>query len=297
MTTSTTDVITDPQRRHEFVLLFDVTNGNPNGDPDSGGDPRVDTETMHGIVSDVAIKRKIRDFVDLDRTDDSRYKIYIARDQYLVETRKRVFAEHAKTDNAPDPQTAAQWMCEQFFDVRMFGAVMSMSEAKAGQVRGPLQFTSARSVDPIAPVEQTLARVALERPSEGDDSEDGPGHGTFGHRSIVPYGLYVAHGYWLPYLAQRTGADGEDLALLWRALTMMWDLDRSAARGDLACQGLVVFSHENQLGNAPAAPLLRRVRPSLRDGVTVPRSIDDYEIAVDEDDLPSGVAVTHIEVG
>ena len=298
MTTLTTDAVTNPGRRHDFALLFDVTNGNPNGDPDAGGDPRIDAETMHGLVSDVAIKRKIRDFVDLDRGGEERYKIYIRGDQYLVESRRRVFAEHASEggDAKPDEQTAAQWLCAEFFDIRMFGAVLSMSEAKAGRVRGPLQITFARSVDPIAPTEQTLARVALERRGDTDaDKDGGPEHGTFGHRSLVPYGLYVAHGYWLPYLAERTGADGEDLALLWRALQMMWDLDRSAARGVLACRGLVVFSHENPLGNAPAATLLRRVQPALRDGVTVARSIDDYDVTIDDAHLPSGVQLTRIE--
>ena len=295
--TLTTDAIADPRRRHDFALLFDVTDGNPNGDPDAGGDPRVDAETMIGLMSDVAIKRKVRDFVDLDRGGEERFKIYIGRDQYLVESRRRVFADHAEAGDAkPDRQTAAQWLCAEFFDIRMFGAVLSMSEANAGQVRGPLQFTFGRSVDPIAPTEQTLARVALERRGETDADEDGgPEHGTFGHRSIVPYGLYVTHGYWLPHLAERTGADGEDLALLWRALQMMWDLDRSAARGTLACRGLVVFSHENPLGNAPAATLLRRVRATLRDDVQVPRSIDDYDITVDDTGLPAGVQLTRVE--
>ncbi len=191
MTTETATNHTDPGRRHDFVLLFDVRDGNPNGDPDAGNAPRLDPDTMHGLVTDVAIKRKVRDYVDAARGAEQRYKIYVQRESYLTDTRARVFGDHSDGSD-PEPATAREWMCDEFYDVRMFGAVMSMREKNSGQVRGPAQFTFARSIDPILHLEHTIGRVALETRGERAEQRDGderqaPTHGTLGRKSTVPY--------------------------------------------------------------------------------------------------------------
>ena len=292
--TTTTSVYLDVNRRQDFVLLFDVQDGNPNGDPDAGNLPRVDPETMQGLVTDVCLKRKVRDWVDAARGDEERFKIYIQRETYLTDTRGRVFG-----DRTPGPGEAQQWMCEEFYDIRMFGALMSMREHNAGQVRGPLQLTFSRSVDPIVPLDSTIARVALETRGErpaGQDVDElaAPTHGTLGRKATVPYGLYVGYGFFNPHFAQRTGVSEEDLGLFWEALQNMWDLDRSASRGLMACQGLYVFSHESSLGNAPAQRLFQRVSIQRKDGVEAPRSFSHYSVDVDDSSLPSGVTLTRL---
>lgn len=289
---------TDPTKRHDFVLLFDVLDGNPNGDPDAGNLPRVDPETMQGLVTDVALKRKVRDYVDHSRGDQPRFKVYVQHESYLTEARARVFKMRADGQKDVHPSTARIWMCEEFFDIRMFGAVMSMKENNAGQVRGPVQLTFARSIDPIIPLSVTIARVALERgekPAQADTEHESPTHGTLGRKALVPYGLYRAHGFFNPHFAAQTGATEEDLALFWQALQMMWDLDRSASRGMMACRGLYVFTHESKLGNAPAHRLFERITVKPGEGVAAPRAFHDYTITINAAGLPEGVTFTRLE--
>jgi CRISPR-associated protein Csd2 len=291
------NVHTDVARRHDFVLLFDVSDGNPNGDPDAGNLPRVDPETMQGLVTDVCIKRKVRDWVDLARGTEARFKIYVQHETYLTDTRARVFGARSGGRKTVPPVEARQRMCDEFFDVRMFGAVMSMREHNAGQVRGPIQITFARSTDPIVPLDLSIVGPAqrqedVARPSDKDEAA--PTYGTMGRKALVPYGLYRTHGFFNPHFAAQTGATEEDLELFWQALQQMWDLDRSSSRGLMACRGLYVFSHESGLGNAPAQTLFERVRASRREGVDAPRSFGDYRVEVDEPNLPAGVTLTRL---
>lgn len=292
----------DANRRHDAVLLFDVTDGNPNGDPDAGNLPRVDPETMQGLVTDVAIKRKVRDWVDATRGDQERYKIYIQNDGVaLNEKHRRAYTAHGLTPRAKQPRgdvdTAQQWMCDNFFDVRTFGAVMSTG-VNAGQVRGPVQFTFARSISPIVPLDLSITRVAITREEDvqtvsAEGEEEGGKRTEMGRKALVPYALFRASAFVVPPFAKRTGFNGDDLAALWEALERMWDLDRSAARGLMTCRGLYVFSHDNPLGNAPAHQLLERVQISPVNG-TAPRTFNDYDVAVDDDDLPPGVTLTRL---
>lgn len=286
----------DPHRRHDFVMLFDVINGNPNGDPDAGNLPRVDPETMHGLVTDVAIKRKIRDFVDVARGTEQRFKIYVQHGEYLTDRRARVFSDRSAGRKDIPADEGRAWMCDEFFDVRMFGAVMSMKEHNAGQVRGPVQITFGRSIDPITYLDMSIvgpAQRAGESTRQGDAAEGGSTPGTMGRKAMVPYGLYRAHGFFNPHFAKQTGANDEDLQLIWRAIENMWDLDRSSARGEMACRGLYVFSHESDLGNAPAHQLfdLIEVPPSES---SAPRSFRDYQVKVDEQAVPEKVTLTRL---
>lgn len=304
----------DPNRRHDVVILFDVADGNPNGDPDAGNLPRVDPETMQGLVTDVAIKRRIRDWVDATRGDEERFKIYVQQGTYLRDHQRRAYAALDLTARGADQPSsevskAQKWMCENFFDVRLFGAVMSVGDARAGQVRGPFQFTFARSHDPIVPMDISIVRVALTNPEEsataGAVDEEGATHGTMGRKSFVPYALYRGHAFFNPHFARRTGCDSTDLAVVWEALTHMWDLDRSATRGMVAPRGLYVFSHESALGNAPAHALFERVQVGRANGNNeapganghnskAPRSFGDYSVTVHDADLPAGVTLTRL---
>ena len=295
----------DPARRHDFVYLFDVRDGNPNGDPDAGNLPRVDPETMQGLVTDVCIKRKIRDYVDAAHGEEGRYKIYVERRGILERQHMRAYEALGKEpvgtikkeEERELVDEARDWMCANFFDVRTFGAVMVSKKAGCGQVRGPVQLTFARSVDPIIPADLTITRVAVTtekeafQSDEGDEREGGK-ETMFGRKALVPYGLYLGFGFVNPLLAEKTGFDGNDLALLWEALQMGFELDRSASRGLMALRGLYVFTHENRLGNAPAHTLLDRVRPGKKDSVDVSRSFADYTVEVNEADLPDGVRLT-----
>ncbi|MEX2535188.1 MAG: type I-C CRISPR-associated protein Cas7/Csd2 [Trueperaceae bacterium] len=288
----------DPTVRHEFVMLFDVTDGNPNGDPDAGNLPRVDPETRHGLVTDVALKRKVRNYVDTCRGTEDRYKIYIQQGAVLNERNQRAYTalgKNSKKPNVKDISEARAWMCANFFDVRAFGAVMS-TEVNAGQVRGPVQLTFARSVDPILGLDISITRVAVTKPGEGREGDDQSSFGTMGRKAFIPYGLYRAHGFFVPSFADDTGFDGDDLALFWQALVNMWDLDRSASRGLTSCQEVFVFSHDNALGNAPAHKLFNGIRVERKDNVPTPRSYEDYVVTVREE-LPQGLQIHRLVQG
>ncbi len=368
---------TDPDRRHDFVLIFDVSDGNPNGDPDAGNLPRTDPETMQGLVTDVALKRKVRNFVSLvaeDEENPERLKIFVEHRGVLNNQIRRAYTEQGMevgvrveetvatsdvlenlreisatlpgafdftdadeaveqgaklsysgelsadelkealdapgdalnkktrkfmsdlarrsgkpTKNRDNAEKARRWMCENFYDVRMFGAVMSTG-LNAGQVRGPMQLTFARSVDPVVPQDLAVTRVAV------TDEKDREKLQTIGRKTLIPYGLYVGYGFYSPHLARDTGVTEEDLRLFWEALVNMWAFDRSASRGQMAPRGLYVFTHERKIGNSPAHQLFERVSLELRDGVASPRRFDDYAMTVD-DDLPEGVTLTRLVTG
>ncbi|MFY9135156.1 MAG: type I-C CRISPR-associated protein Cas7/Csd2 [Bacillota bacterium] len=272
-------------KRYEFVLFFDVENGNPNGDPDAGNMPRIDPETSLGLVTDVCLKRKIRNYVELTREGQDGFDIYVKEGAVLN-------AQHRKAYKAlgiePKPKKLAsedltKFMCDNFYDIRTFGAVMT-TEVNCGQVRGPVQLNFARSIDPIVQQEITITRVAVtnEKDAEKKDRE-------MGRKHIVPYGLYRGEGYVSAPLAERTGFTDEDLDLLWEALINMFDHDHSAARGKMASRKLFVFEHESRIGNAPAHKLFDCVDAVRRDPVTPVRRFGDYEVTVDEAALPDGV--------
>ncbi len=305
MTATATARYLDTSHRHDFVLFFDVQDGNPNGDPDAGNLPRVDPETMHGLVTDVAIKRKVRDYVDAARGDEGNYKIYVQnKGDALNALHRRAYDDlglksTGSRQGREDVELARTWMCDNFYDVRTFGAVMT-TQVNAGQVRGPIQLTFARSIDPIVPLDVSITRVAVTREDEvatveGDDGETTGGKVTeMGRKSLVPYGLYRAHGFFVPSFAEQTGFDSEDLGLFWTALQMMWDLDRSASRGLTGCRGLYIFSHDSKLGNAPAHKLFERVTVERSPDVVAPRAFSDYTVRIDETEMPGGVTLTRL---
>jgi CRISPR-associated protein Csd2 len=303
---STNQIVSDVTKRHDFVLLFDVMDGNPNGDPDAGNLPRVDPETMQGLVTDVAIKRKVRDWVDMARGDQGRFKIYVQSGGEALNTKhQRAYTEKGLTSTGTKQAAdvidiARTWMCENFYDIRVFGAVMTTG-VNCGQVRGPMQITFGRSIDPVVPLDLSITRVAVTREEDARVvvSEDGgTGQGgkvtEMGRKALVPYGLYRAHGFFNPHFAARTGVTNEDLDLLWQALQKMWDTDRSAARGMMACQGLYVFTHDSPLGNAPAHRLFQRISVARKTGVESPRSFGDYLVTVDGAPLPEGISLTEL---
>ena len=290
------------KNRYEFIILFDVTNGNPNGDPDAGNMPRIDAETGHGIVTDVCLKRKIRNYVETVKegcNDANLNQIYIKEGVPLNTSDARAFeAEHTDVDKAskmkqPDKSNLDKrlrdYMCEHFFDIRTFGAVMTTfvkAALNCGQVRGPVQIGFARSIDPIVSQEVTITRVAITTEKDAETKKT-----EMGRKHVVPYGLYRAEGYVSANLARRvTGFSESDLALLWEAILNMFELDRSAARGNMACRSLIVFKHETELGNAPAYKLFDAVKVAHKDGVTAPRSYGDYTVSIDENAIPQGVS-------
>lgn len=291
---------TDAGRRHDFKLLFDVTDGNPNGDPDAGNMPRVDPETMHGLVTDVAVKRKVRNWVTATRDGQAPWRIYVQNRGVALNTLHQEsydslgIKSRGKRQNRQDVEQTRRWMCEQFYDVRTFGAVMTTG-VNCGQVRGPVQICMARSVDPIAALDMSITRVAVTRPEDAQvvESEDGDAKGgkstEMGRKPYVPYGLYVARGAVSPLFARDTGFGDDDLAVLWEALTRAWDLDRSAARGFMSCRGLYVFSHTSPYGDAPAHALLDRVQVKKREADAVAREFSAYRVDVNESALPDGV--------
>lgn len=289
--------------RYDFVLLFDVKDGNPNGDPDAGNLPRVDAETGRGLVTDVCLKRKVRNFVGMVKANKDgkplpEYDIYIREKAILNNQNERAYVGIGKADllkgddkkrkGGDAVSEARDWMCKNFFDVRTFGAVMSTG-VNCGQVRGPVQLTFARSVDPVVAQEHSITRMAVATKAEAEKQEGD--NRTMGRKFTVPYGLYVAHGFVSAHLARQTGFSEGDLELLWQSLVQMFEHDRSATRGEMSTRGLYVFKHDSELGNAPAHKLFERIRPKLKEGVAVPRSFDDYEVSVDESGLPAGVTL------
>ncbi len=378
MTEQTTKLHCDPAKKHDFLIVFDVTDGNPNGDPDAGNLPRTDPETMEGLVTDVALKRKVRNFVGIaaeDQTEPGRFKIFVEHHGVLNDQIRRAYVEHeeleagqhsekevsdaqiveklreieprfpgafrftdvdAQSDEQPklaysgefsdtefkavlddlsdilDPKTkkllnslktesdkagkpkksrddigkARGWMCENFYDIRMFGAVMSTG-LNACQVRGPLQLTFSRSVDPIIPQDLAITRMAVTDERDRDKLQ------TIGRKTLIPYGLYVGKGFYSPHLAKQTGVTSEDLELFWDALVYMWDIDRSASRGMMSPRGIYVFTHEKKYGNAPVHELFERVSVALKEEKS-PRRFSDYEVTVDDGSLPEGVTLTRL---
>ena len=321
MTTVAAPIYCDPTKRHDFAFLFDVTNG----DPDAGNLPRIDPETMHGLVTDVCIKRKVRDWVDMTRGNQERFEIYvqnkgIALNDFNKRAHQAVFgaiaedgqseatleAKDAKRSKgvkgseqgkdtrrdesvADRQQSRRTWMCNQFYDIRTFGAVLSTGDYPAGQVRGPVQLTFAQSIDPIIPLDISITRVAV---TEIDPKKKTTS--TMGRKAFVPYGLYLGYGFIVPHFAQQTGFSAEDLELFWTALQSVWDIDRSANRGMLALHGLYILSHNNPLGNVSAHSLFERIQIQRKAVVQAPRHISDYDITVNETELPDGVTLTRL---
>ena len=314
------------QNRYEFLYLFDCENGNPNGDPDAGNSPRIDPEDMHGLVSDVAIKRRIRNYIQIAFGNRAPNAIFI---EHSTNLNRQITAAHEATGGAPagggnrtQVGNARDWMCQQFFDVRTFGAVMSTGP-NAGQVRGPVQVAFSRSVDPILPMDAAITRMAVAEKVAGaktaadyqgwENKQEEDKLRTMGRKSLIPYGLYIAKGFVSANLAEGTGFSDDDLTHLWQALKGMWDHDRSASKGMMSCRGLYIFKHvgtdsdaaqrvrQAKLGCAPAHRLLdystdqRPIDNAIvdirkRDGLTgSPRSFADYAVTVHRDRLPNGV--------
>lgn len=314
--------MTTLQNCYDFALFFDVTDGNPNGDPDAGNLPRMDPETSQGFVSDVSIKRKIRNYVADARAGSEGHAIYVTENAILNDQHRKAYKDvrpkDTKVDKAnklspkddEEAKALMTWMCDNFFDVRTFGAVMSTG-INCGQVRGPLQLALGRSVEPIMPLEISITRMAAtneaekKKRAEGDDASDQRSDNrTMGRSHIVPYGLYRVHGFVNAKLAERTGFSEADMELVWTALRDMYDMDRSAARGQMTARRLFAFKHANALGNAPAHKLLDRITVlRVHDGVRVPvgdkrshnwppaRAFSDYEIKLDGANLPSGTTI------
>ena len=286
--------------RYEFVYLFDVTNGNPNGDPDAGNLPRLDPETNCGLVTDVALKRKIRNFVTLDKDGAPGFAIYMQEKAVLNNQHKKAYdALEIKPEDKKLPKDEAKareitaWMCANFFDVRTFGAVMTTG-VNAGQVRGPVQLAFATSVEPVLPLEISITRMAVTTEKEAE-AQSGDNR-TMGRKHIVPYGLYRAHGFVSAKLAERTGFSDDDLKLLWNALINMFEHDHSAARGEMAARKLIVFEHENAMGNAPAHVLFDAVKVKRAEGTEdrPARSFGDYRVSIDAEAMPRDVSVREL---
>ena len=274
--------------RYEFALLFDVENGNPNGDPDAGNMPRFDPETGHGLVTDVCLKRKIRNHVALAKEGAERFNIYVQEKAVLSAQRKPAYEAAASDAAANTVEYARDWMCKNFYDIRTFGAVMSTKENNCGQVRGPVQIAFAKSVDPIMSQEVSITRMAVETEAEAK-KQDGDNR-TMGRKHIVPYGLYVAQGFVSAPLAEKTGFGEADLELLWNALINMFEHDRSAARGVMSSQKLFVFKHQDKLGNAPAHKLFDLIDIKRNERSEGPaRSFKDYTVSVGK--APEGVEI------
>jgi CRISPR-associated protein Csd2 len=322
--------------RYDFVLIFDVKDGNPNGDPDAGNMPRMDAESGHGLVTDVSLKRKIRNFVGLVKADDNaepapgsqrfeekfapgekRFEIYVREKAILNLEHQRAYSalnlalaseesaedttENVATDakkkkpvkekrkgSADEVGQARKWMCQNFFDVRTFGAVMSLG-TNCGQVRGPVQLTFARSVEPIVALEHSITRMAVATEAEAEKQQGD--NRTMGRKHTVPYGVYVAHGFVSSFLAKQTGFGDDDLELVFQALAQMFEHDRSAARGEMSTRGLYVFKHDSELGNAPAHALFDRLQITPKEENTVARNFDAYAVEFDGQNLSVGQSV------
>lgn len=290
--------------RYDFALFFTVKDGNPNGDPDAGNLPRMDPETNNGLVTDVALKRKVRNYVAAAHEGEPGFNIYFTERSVLNNQHAKAYeALGLKPESKKLPKkeeearNLTRWMCDNFYDIRTFGAVMT-TEVNAGQVRGPVQLSFARSVEPIMPLEISITRSSVTNEKDVDKER------TMGRKHIVPFGLYVVHGFINAKLAEKTGFSEEDLALFWIALRDMFDFDRSAARGEMAAQRIVAFRHDSALGNAQAHRLFDRIKVDrLYQGEALPvgdprthnwppaRAFSDYRITVDDTDLPAGVTI------
>lgn len=305
------------RKRYEFVLLFDATNSNPNGDPDAGNAPRIDPETGHGLVTDVCLKRKVRNYVRLVKKDQPPFEIYVKERGILANEQKKAYIALEEEPSASSSEKARAWMCSNFFDVRAFGAVMTTGKLEVGdesgaakkkgekkklwncgQVRGPIQIAFARSIDPILDLEHCITRVALTNAGDTgrgskdpETGEEKAGSGQMGRKHAIPYGLYRVHGFISPALAEDTKFTEDDLKLLWEALERMFEYDRSAARPEMSVQKLLVFEHENPLGNAPAHRLFELVSVANRAPGTPARRFRDYEVKIDREKLPSGITL------
>jgi CRISPR-associated protein Csd2 len=271
------------KNRYEFVLLFDVENGNPNGDPDMGNMPRVDPQTGNGIVTDVCLKRKVRDYVDLLKSGNAGYDIYVKSGAVLNNQHKKAYDYLGINPDSKKPkeEELTKFMCQNFFDIRTFGAVMT-TEINCGQVRGPVQFGFARSIDPIFQQEITVTRCAV---TNEKDAEKGQ---TMGKKQIVPYGLYRAEGYVSAHLAKKTEFKEDDLELLWDSLINMFEHDHSAARGKISARKLIVFKHNNELGCCQSHILFDKVKVERLSHDMPARSFADYKVTI-SDDMPNGV--------
>jgi len=311
--------MTTVSRRFDFVFLFDVTNGNPNGDPDAGNLPRLDPETNQGLVTDVCLKRKIRNYAEIARGGQTGYAIYVQEGAVLNERHRKAYIairpndKKAATDKKLNPKDDAEaealrkFMCDNFFDVRTFGAVMSTG-VNCGQVRGPVQLSFARSVEAVVPLEVAITRMAATNEAEKAKQAEGPpgapSPGTMGRKHVIPYGLYRSHGFVSAKLAERTGFSDGDLSFLWEALKNMFEHDRSAARGEMAARKLIAFEHASPLGSAAAHDLFDRVtvlRENKGEALAIgsrrlddappARRFGDYRITIDREDLPEGVTI------
>lgn len=274
--------------RYEFVLLFDVKDGNPNGDPDAGNLPRTDAETGMGLVTDVCLKRKVRNFVQMTQEDNPKRKIFVREKAILNNMIDESHEQEGVKNKTKGDKTEAakQWMCENYYDIRTFGAVLSTGK-KAGQVRGPVQLTFSRSIDPIVSSEHTITRMAVTTEKEAEKQEGA--NRTMGRKFTVPYGLYRCHGFVSAHLAKQTGFSEDDLELFWQSLTQMFDHDRSASRGEMSPRGLFIFKHDKQLGNAPASSLFDLITVEKKDSVEVARSFTDYGVSINDNQVPDGV--------
>lgn len=297
--------------RYDFVYLFDVKDGNPNGDPDAGNLPRVDAETGRGLITDVCLKRKIRNYVSLIKNDEPPHDIYIKEKAILNQIHEKAYesigareelgpkedegreadkkSKSKRKGSAESVNKARNWICQNFYDVRTFGAVMSTG-VNCGQVRGPVQMTFARSINPIISQEHSITRMAVATIEEAQ-KQSGDNR-TMGRKFTVPYGLYKCHGFISAHLAQQTGFSEDDFELLLQALESMFEHDRSAARGEMTTRGLYVFKHNGKLGNAPAHHLFERISIALKDDSKPPREFSDYHILIDGDNLPTGVELS-----
>jgi CRISPR-associated protein Csd2 len=286
------------KNRHDFVLLFDVKDGNPNGDPDAGNLPRVDAETGRGLVTDVCLKRKVRNYVGLVKEEKPPYEIYVKEKAVLNQQHERAYkaigaddllkGDDKKRKGGDKVDEARAWMCKNFYDIRTFGAVMSTG-INCGQVRGPVQMTFGRSSDQIVSLEHSITRMAVT--TEAEAEKQSGDNRTMGRKNTIPYGLYVSNGFVSAHLAAQTGFSDDDLVLFWNALCNMFEHDRSAARGLMSTQKLVVFKHDGALGNAPAHKLFERVRIVRKDVSKPPRDYSDYSVSVVRENLPKGIEI------
>ncbi len=278
------------KKRYDFVLLFDVKDGNPNGDPDAGNLPRLDAETGNGLVTDVCLKRKVRNFIQLEKQGKDGYDIFVKEKAILnnaIDEAHDSEAVKAQKKDADKTEAARQFMCAKYFDIRTFGAVMSTGK-NAGQVRGPVQMTFGRSIDPILSSEHSITRMAVATEAEAEKQKGD--NRTMGRKFTVPYGLYVSHGFISAHLAAQTGFTTDDLNVFWEALEKMFWEDHSAARGEMNVRGLYVFEHDSALGRAPAHELFEKIKVERKDSSIPARSFDDYKVTIDET-MPEGVTL------